>query len=193
MKALLLAAGLFYLCLPVGHAQTPIPAPQAQLESHLAKAKALRDAGRIPEAVAEFAKIGVHLAPDGIQEFYYNYAIKQWNAGNLPSAVSAFRKGIRTAPHGALSGLMQYQLAALYYNGKNYALAVPEFQAATRFPDEDTAWTWLLLGDCLHKTGQRAEARSAWEQASTASDPARTDSRLAARARLAHDAQERSN
>ena len=193
MKALLLAAGLLCLCLPIGHAQTPTPAAQAAFESRLAKVKALREAGRIPEAVAEFAKIGVHLAPDGIQEMYYDYAMNQENAGHHNRAVSALRGGIRAAPYRALSGMMHYQLAALFYNGNRYALAAPEFQAATRFPDEDTAWTWLLLGDCLHKSGQRAEARHAWQRAATARDLAGTDSPQAARARLAHDAKERSH
>ncbi len=179
--AVLLALGLLSAgaCLP-SHADPAAASPSMQ---HIA---ALRKAGRIPELVAEMAKDGLRVAPDGIQMFYNEYAERQWDAGHFAAAVKAYRDGIKAAPRGAIAGTMQYSLAGLFYNKARYAEAIPEFRAATRFADYNTAWVWLLLGTSLLKTGQTAAARQAWEQASVSNDPWHTSSRQAARQEIKH-------
>lgn len=166
-------------CLPSHAGPSAVP-------SSLQKAIALRDAGHIPEAVAEFAKNGVRLAPDGIQMFYSEYATRQWNAGHRDTAVKAYQDGIKAAPQGVGAGLMHYDLASLYYNKARYVEAIPEFRAATRFADRNNAWTWLLLGTSLRKTGQTAAARRAWVQASRSTDHAHTGAPQMARQEIKH-------
>lgn len=185
-----LAAIALLILLPCAVCAAPPDAPTAPaaapLPTHIQNAIALRDAGRIPEAVAEFAQGGVHLAPDGIQMFYSEYATKQWSAGHLDAAVKAYRDGIQAAPSGVGAGLMHYGLAGLFYNKARYAEAIPEFRAATRSANYNNAWTWLLLGTSLRKTGQTAAARAAWEQAAVSPDSWRTHSHEAARRELKH-------
>ncbi len=164
-------------------AQTPaVPSTTAVLK----QAQALRAQGRIEEAAAELEKIGVHLSPGGKQMSYLEYASTQYNAGHLEAAADAYRKGILAAPKTSIAGLMHYDLGTLRDKQHDYAQAVPEYRAALKLQDKQTAaWTCLLLGDDLNKLGRNSEARSAWTQALTADDDAKTGARKIARTRLA--------
>lgn len=179
--AVLLALGL----LSAG-ACAPSRAAPAAASPSMQHTAALRKAGRIPELVAEMAKEGLRVAPDGIQMFYNEYARRQSDAGHFAAAVKAYRDGIKAAPHGAIAGMMQYEIAGQFYNKARYAEAIPEFRAATRFADQNNAWTWLLLGTSLLKTGQTAAARRAWEQASVSTDPSHSGIRQMARQDIKH-------
>lgn len=180
MKTLL--ASVWILSMGACAAQIPpVPLTAAVLK----QSQALRAQGRIEEAAAELEKIGVHLAPGGKQMSYLEYAITQYKAGHLQAAADAYRQGIFAAPNTSIAGLMHYELGTLRDKQQNYAQAVPEYRAALKLQDKQTAaWTCLLLGDDLKKLGRVSEARSAWTQALTANDDAETGARQIARARL---------
>lgn len=164
---------------PSGTAHTKTPT--AALMKHI---DALRAQGRIEEFAAEMEKIGAHLMPAGKQMMYQEYADTQFGAGHLKAAAEAYQKAIRAAPKSSTVGFIHYTLGSLRAKQHDYTEAVTEYQAAVESPHYTmAAWTYLLMGDYLHKLGRDTEAHAAWTRATAANDDD-ASSKDTARARL---------
>ena len=99
------------------------------------------------------------------QAAYYRLAESYRNTGSLNNAKSNYETLLSSYPDGEFVGYAAYRLGTILYEEKDYRSALPVYRRASvrlRQPTLIVA-SKFFVGRCLEATGQKTEARAAYD------------------------------